>query len=245
MRGGSFKVPTTGETSANVFYRIILTVTDSQGLTYTAVRDVRPRKVTLRLAANFPDLQLSLDGQPRTASFSVIAVVGMLRSIGAPTPQTVGGNMYHYQSWSGGGPRTHTISVPTVNTTYTATFRLRTKRITVSKAGTGAGTVTSTPSGVGCGFDCAQTYPYGTVVTLIAVPSSSSTFTGWSGACSGTGPCTVTMARSRWVTATFRLRTTKSVTVSKAGTGAGMVTSTRAAWAVALTVHRPILTAPW
>ena len=66
-----------------------------------------------------------------------------------------------------------------------------------------AGTVTSTPSGVSCGTDCAHTYDSGAAVTLNAIVPSGSSFTGWSGACSGTGPCVVTMAGHRWVTATF------------------------------------------
>jgi glucose/arabinose dehydrogenase len=120
---GSFTVPTTGETSANVFYRIILTVTDSQGLTHTTVRDVLPRTATLTLTASVPGLQLTLDGQPGTAPFSMLAVVGMRRSIDAPTRQTVNGTTYQFRSWSDGGAATHNITVPAVNTTYAATYR--------------------------------------------------------------------------------------------------------------------------
>ena len=40
----------------------------------------------------------------------------------------------------------------------------------VVRAGTGAGTVTSAPSGINCGSDCSETYPSGTAVTLTAVP---------------------------------------------------------------------------
>jgi hypothetical protein len=203
---GSFTVPTIGETSANVFYRIILTVTDAQGLTDTTVRDVQPRTVTLRLATRYPSLRLSLDGQSRTAPFRVISVVGMRRSIGAPTPQTVEGKTYQFRSWSDGDPATHTISVPAVNTKYRATYAITGYTVTLSRTGAGAGTVTSTPGGVSCGFDCVHTYASGTVVTLTATPSSNSTFTGWGGTCSGTVTCRVTMTGNRWVTARFALR---------------------------------------
>lgn len=53
--------------------------------------------------------------------------------------------------------------------------------LSVSKAGTGNGTVTSDPGGISCGSDCSQSYTDGTVVTLSASPDSQSTFTGWSG----------------------------------------------------------------
>src|SRR4030095_5918505 len=49
-------------------------------------------------------------------------------------------------------------------------------------------------------------------VTLTATPAAGSTFAGWSGACSGTGSCTVTMSAARSVTATFNA-TTPVVTI--------------------------------
>ena len=76
--------------------------------------------------------------------------------------------------------------------------------LTVTEAGSGAGTVTSSPAGIACGSVCAQSYPSGTVVTLLASASSGSKFVGWSGSvCSGTGTCVVTMSAATAVTATF------------------------------------------
>ena len=76
--------------------------------------------------------------------------------------------------------------------------------ITVSKAGSGTGTVGSTPAGITCGSDCTESYAGGTVVTLTATPGSGSRFDGWSGGgCSGTGPCTLTGNSSLSVSATF------------------------------------------
>jgi hypothetical protein len=70
----------------------------------------------------------------------------------------------------------------------------QTVRLTVSKTGTGSGTVTSTPAGINCGTTCSRSYSTGTPVTLTAAPNTGSTFTGWSVAgCSGTGACTVPM----------------------------------------------------
>lgn len=75
--------------------------------------------------------------------------------------------------------------------------------LTVTKSGTGSGTVTSSPSGISCGSTCGATYPSGTSVTLSATAASGSTFAGWSGACTGTGACTVSLSAARSVTATF------------------------------------------
>src|SRR3989344_3312230 len=100
--------------------------------------------------------------------------------------------------------------------------------LTVSKAGTGAGTVTSNPTGINCGSDCDETYTSGTSVTLTAGAAAGSTFAGWSGGgCLGTGTCQVTVTAATIVTATFNTLppSTYALTVSKAGTGAGTVTS--------------------
>ncbi|MBF0593185.1 MAG: VCBS repeat-containing protein [Nitrospirae bacterium] len=79
--------------------------------------------------------------------------------------------------------------------------------LTISRTGTGSGTVTSSPSGINCSPTCSAAFAAGTSVNLTATPDSTSTFTGWSdtyGECSGTIPmCTVTMSVSKTVTATF------------------------------------------
>jgi PKD repeat protein len=76
-------------------------------------------------------------------------------------------------------------------------------RLTVSKDGTGSGTVISSPAGISCGDSCQASIDAGTLITLTASPDASSTFSGWSGPCSGTGGCQVTMDHARSVTATF------------------------------------------
>ena len=75
--------------------------------------------------------------------------------------------------------------------------------LSVAKAGTGSGTVTSSPTGISCGGDCSEAYTNGTSVSLTATPASGSTFGGWSGACTGTGSCALSMTANRSVTATF------------------------------------------
>ncbi|HEY1278931.1 MAG TPA: fibronectin type III domain-containing protein, partial [Acidimicrobiales bacterium] len=80
----------------------------------------------------------------------------------------------------------------------TPTFEL-----SVTSAGSGAGSVASTPTGIDCGATCSAAFAEGTSVTLTAAANPGSLFSGWSGACSGVGPCAVTMTGQRSVTATF------------------------------------------
>ncbi len=67
----------------------------------------------------------------------------------------------------------------------------------------GEGRVVSDPSGVDCGEDCSDFFRDGREVTLTAEPDPGMTFGGWSGVCTGIGPCVVTMDQDRSVTATF------------------------------------------
>jgi List-Bact-rpt repeat protein len=107
--------------------------------------------------------------------------------------------------------------------------------LTVSKAGTGTGTVAGGP--IDCGVTCAASVPQGTAVTLNATPGDGATFAGWGGSCSGTGACTVTMNAATSVIATFNLAPTTTspppppppppgavkFTVQKVGSGSGYV----------------------
>ncbi|PYV68200.1 MAG: hypothetical protein DMG96_37125 [Acidobacteria bacterium] len=77
--------------------------------------------------------------------------------------------------------------------------------LSVSLAGTGTGTVTSTPAGINCGNTCSASFVTGVAVTLAAAASAGSVFAGWSGACSGTASCVATINAATAVTATFSL----------------------------------------
>lgn len=122
---GSFIIPTTGETSANVWYRVYLTVQDSGGMMHTSFVDVRPRTATLTLASNPSGLQVTLDGQPVTPPHAVLSVLGIMRTLGVVSPQTSGGTTYTFSSWSDGGAATHSIATPATNTTYTASYNVQ------------------------------------------------------------------------------------------------------------------------
>jgi hypothetical protein len=118
-----------------------------------------------------------------------------------------------FSSWGGGGcsgtaPCTVTLAAAaTVTATFTAMSTpppaAPPAQYTLTVATSGSGTVTSAPTGIGCGSDCVETYPAGTAVTLKPSSKGGWVFGGWTGACSGTGSCTVTLSGDRAVQATF------------------------------------------
>jgi len=93
-----------------------------------------------------------------------------------------------------------------------AMFTLKTYTLTVNTAGTGSGSV----SGGG-------TFNHGTNPSVTASANWGSTFTGWSGDCSGSSSATsVYMNGTKTCTATFTLNQ-YTMTINKAGTGNGTV----------------------
>ncbi|MGH9801574.1 MAG: hypothetical protein ACRD82_14520, partial [Blastocatellia bacterium] len=122
VSSGSFVIPTAGETATNVWYRIHLTVTDSGGLQHSVFRDINPLMADVTLNTSPAGLQMTLDGQPIISPQTFSSVVGVERSIGVVSPQTVGATTYTFNNWSDGGAATHTVSTPAVDTTYSATF---------------------------------------------------------------------------------------------------------------------------
>jgi hypothetical protein len=97
--------------------------------------------------------------------------------------------------------------------------------LTVSKIGTGSGTVISYPAGIDCGIDCTETHPLGATVRLEAANDLGSVFTGWGGDCVGSQVSVyISMDRDRVCTAKFK-RTVFDLNVRPAGPGSGSISS--------------------
>jgi hypothetical protein len=97
--------------------------------------------------------------------------------------------------------------------------------LTVSRIGSGSGTVSSFPAGIRCGEDCTHRFNHGVVVELTATPDSGSRFIGWSGLCTGFGSCYIYMGEASTVTAHFLSDDTNTLTIFRIGDGSGTVSS--------------------
>ncbi|ADR35745.1 hypothetical protein Ocepr_0285 [Oceanithermus profundus DSM 14977] len=83
----------------------------------------------------------------------------------------------------------------------------------LSFSGSGSGKVRITPPDVEFTAGTTQSYAAGTQVTLTATPDAGSTFLGWSGDCSGSGSCVLTLDTDKRVTASFSTQASGALTV--------------------------------
>jgi hypothetical protein len=90
--------------------------------------------------------------------------------------------------------------------------------LTAHVTGGGVGTIVSDPRGMRCADSCNAVFDLGTLVTLTPSIDPQSTFTGWSGACTGTGPCIVSMDAAKSVTAGIALKPAPGLTLVSSGT---------------------------
>jgi glucose/arabinose dehydrogenase len=123
ITSGSFTIPKSGETNDHVWYRVILTATDSKGLATSVYQDIFPQKVSIILSTTPKGLPLNLDGQPIQTSDTVIAVVGVTRTLNAPATSTISGSQYLFSGWTP-SVRTPSITfdVPEKDSSFTASY---------------------------------------------------------------------------------------------------------------------------
>src|SRR5438309_3910645 len=102
-----------------------------------------------------------------------------------------------------------------------------TASVSLNIAIAGKGSVTVEGLSINCSASCAQAVASGSAVHLDATPASGMVFSGWSGACTGTGGCDLTLTQDAAVTATFAPAPPSMVTlaVQVVGSGSGRIVS--------------------
>ncbi len=149
---------------------------------------------------------------PQTFSWDTWRV-GSSHTISVSSPQSgTSGTRYVYSSWNDGGAQSHTITAPSVSTTFTANFTTQ-YSLTTSVSPSGGGSVS--PAGT-------NWYNSGQSVQVTATPSSGYAFSGWSGDITGsTNPATITINGPKSIKANFVVAGTFSVSPASGLTSTG------------------------
>jgi len=119
-RSGTFTTPDHEYPS---YLELRLTAEDSGGLTDTTSIRLYPKTVDLTIASQPSGLRLTYLAETATTPFTRTAIVGSSGSISAALVQTLGGRTYRFAYWSDDGARTHNVTTPASDTTYTANYR--------------------------------------------------------------------------------------------------------------------------
>jgi hypothetical protein len=154
----------------------------------------------ITLASSPSGLNLTVDGLGCTTPCTVPLNPGEQHTITANPPNqpaSAAKTRYGFSSWSDGGAASHTITVPSTPTTYTATFATQ-YLLTTLGLPAGAGSVGPSPLSPD-GY-----YNAGTAVQLTAAPSPNFQLLSWFGDVSGsTSPQSITMNAPHQATAKF------------------------------------------
>ena len=118
VASGSFVAPDHEYPS---YLELVLTASDSGGLTDTASVTLQPQTVNLTFTTSPSGLQLVLNGGSAATPFTRTVIAGSTNTISAPSPQTLNGANYAFASWSDGGAQTHVITASSA-ATYSAVY---------------------------------------------------------------------------------------------------------------------------
>ena len=180
-----------------------------------------PALASASLSCNYPDADAPLcweyNGDYSGISASDVCTPPLQVVTSCSTSNTIGtctldhGSGYSsrlFWYWASGWDSTTTSAVAescsSAGGIWSAGTASPTTSYNLAVAKSGSGTVTNSTGSINCGSTCSGSFTSGTSVTLTATPASGSYFYGWSGACSGTTPCVVTINAAKDVTATFK-----------------------------------------
>lgn len=144
----------------------------------------------------------TITSSPKGINCPASCTMGFPQNTQVKLTATAGAN-YFFEGWSGACSGNNNCSVTMTGNEKLSAMFTPGETLAVSISGSGAGTVTSNPPGINCPTTCSAVFPQDTNVTLSESAGSNDVFSSWTGACSGTADCSVTLSGADSVTANF------------------------------------------
>jgi hypothetical protein len=211
--------PSVGTLSSGGYYTAPGTITSSQTVVITATSQADPAltksvnviegpSVSTTVTTSPSGLAITVDGANYAAPQTFQWVAGTSHTIAVASPIAgTTGTQYVFSNWSDSGALSHSITIASAATTYTASFTTQYQL-----------TTTASPSAGGGVSPASEWVTAGTVVPVSATANSGYQFTGFSGNLTGTTtPQNLTMSGPENVTANFVAQVSATVTTSPSG----------------------------
>jgi uncharacterized repeat protein (TIGR01451 family) len=163
------------------------------------------------VTTNPPGLLVTVDGTQYTAPQSFNWTAGTSHAVAVTLTQGTRALRYAFANWGDSGAMSHTITAPSVSTTYIANYTTQYPLGTTSNP-TAGGTITANPAAA------EAYYNSGASVQVTATAAAGYQFTSWSGDLSGTASQqSLTMSTAHSVTANFTQTPALSILSSHSG----------------------------
>ena len=181
-----------------------LSLTASNGISPDATQDftlnIVPPTVQITVGTDPSGLSFTVDGTTYNSSQTFTWNVGSSHTLETSSPQAgTPGMQYAFDNWSDDGALSHSVTAPSADSTYTATFKTQ-YELTTAVNPSNAGSISP---------DSGTYYDADTEVSLTASPNSGFTFLSWTGdvADSSAASTSITMSGPQSVTANFKAST--------------------------------------
>lgn len=123
VTSGTFVASNQGEKSPNIWYRVTVSVTDSDGRTGTESVDVYPNLIEVTATTVPPGLNIELNQKSAISPTTQQVVVNAtLQTLNAPEIQIIGTTQYDFDYWEHGGFANQLFQSGNSNTTFVAHY---------------------------------------------------------------------------------------------------------------------------
>lgn len=115
-------VVATTDHDADSHYEVVVTATDSGGVTDEETVSVNPETTTVRLRSAPSGAPVSYGGVQYTTPRDLTTTIGFRTTLSVPLSFQQNGQLFTFTGWSDGGARVHDLSVPAGGATLAASF---------------------------------------------------------------------------------------------------------------------------
>jgi len=122
VTSGSFQIPQDLSNNAATFYRITMTVVDSQGIQTAVTRDIHPNQTNWSVNTSVPGAAYTVDGTWQTSPYATQDGTGIKHVLSGVPNQLINGSRYRFNGWADSSALTDSFTTGATGATYTGNY---------------------------------------------------------------------------------------------------------------------------